>query len=145
MELSLRPATRADLEPLFAIHERAMRCYVEQTYGPWEHEDQARRWTEGFEAATWQVVEVDGATAGTFVVVEHPDHVFLQLIEIDPTHQGRGIGTALVWMAMAKAETAALPARLQVLKVNPAHGLYERLGFATYGATDTHHLMEWTP
>ena len=143
MELSLRPALESDLGVLFGIHERAMRAYVEQSYGPWDDADQARRWREGFEPATWQVVEVDGVIAGSLVIVQHPDHLFLSLLELDPRFQKQGIGTGLVWMVMAQAEFARLPARLQVLRVNPARGLYERLGFGVYGETDTHYLMEW--
>jgi len=33
---------------------------------------------------------------------------------------------------------------LYVLKVNPARGLYERLGFAIIGETETHHIMRST-
>jgi hypothetical protein len=32
---------------------------------------------------------------------------------------------------------------LQVLKVNPARRLYERLGFCETGADDTHYQMAW--
>jgi ribosomal protein S18 acetylase RimI-like enzyme len=144
VELSLRPATESDLDVLFSIHERAMRGYVEQSYGPWDDAQQRLGWRTGFEPETWQVVEVDGVAAGTFIVVEHPDHVFLQLIELDPAFQAQGIGTGLVWTVMAKAEAATVAARLTVLKVNPARGLYERLGFVTYATTETHYLMEWT-
>ena len=34
---------------------------------------------------------------------------------------------------------------ITVLKVNPARRLYERLGFAIVGETETHYLMRWRP
>ena len=122
-----------------------MRDYVEQSYGPWDDADQRQRWQASFDPATHQVIEADGVTAGTLAVVHSADHVFLSLIEVDPDFQGGGIGTSLVRMVMAQAAASAGPARLQVLKVNPARRLYERLGFVIYDVTDTHFLMEWKP
>ena len=145
MNLTLRAAAPADSEPLYGIHERAMRGYVEVAYGPWDDVDQRERWRASFDVTTHQVIEADGATAGTLAVVHSADHVFLSLIEVDPDFQGGGIGTSLVRTVMAQAAAAAVPARLQVLKVNPARRLYERLGFVIYGVTDTHYLMEWKP
>ena len=40
-----------------------------------------------------------------------------------------------------QADAAHLPLELQVLKVNPAKGLYERLGLAVIDETKTHYLM----
>jgi hypothetical protein len=41
-----------------------------------------------------------------------------------------------------QADAANLPLELQVLKVNPARRLYERLGLTVIGETDTHYLMQ---
>lgn len=46
---------------------------------------------------------------------------------------------------LAEAAAAAIPVELQVLKVNPARSLYERLGFAVFDETETHHLMRAQP
>jgi ribosomal protein S18 acetylase RimI-like enzyme len=145
VDLTLRPAAPADSDTLYDIHERAMRGYVEVAYGPWDDADQRQRWQASFDLTTHQVIEVDGVTAGTLSIIEQPEHIFLSLIEVDPGFQGRGIGTSLVRAVMAQAAEAAVPARLQVLKANPARRLYERLGFVIYGVTDTHFLMEWKP
>ena len=37
------------------------------------------------------------------------------------------------------------PARLQVLRGNPAHGLYQRLGFQEIGTDPMYIQMVWTP
>jgi ribosomal protein S18 acetylase RimI-like enzyme len=58
-----------------------------------------------------------------------------------PAEQLRGIGTYLTRRLCDQADAANLPLELQVLKVNPAKRLYERLGSATIGETDTHYLM----
>ena len=62
-----------------------------------------------------------------------------------PEVQKAGLGTELMRSAMAMAAEIGVPARLQVLHVNPARRLYERLGFVIHGTTETHYLMEWRP
>jgi ribosomal protein S18 acetylase RimI-like enzyme len=70
------------------------------------------------------------------------DHLFLATVALLPEHQGRGIGTDLVNMVLAEGRRHNLPVRLQVLKVNRARKLYERLGFKAYGESETHVHME---
>ena len=63
-------------------------------------------------------------------------------IEVDPSFQCRGIGTQLMRDIIADARRCALPVELEVLHVNPARRLYERLGFGEVGQTQTHVQME---
>ena len=44
-----------------------------------------------------------------------------------------------------EADGRGIPVELQVIKVNPAWRLYERLGFVVIGETETHVLMRWLP
>ncbi len=62
---------------------------------------------------------------------------FLANIEILPDYQGRGLGAAIIHGIIAEADAHHLPVRLQVLKINPARRLYERLGFVITGETET--------
>lgn len=70
-----------------------------------------------------------------------PDRVWLARIAIVPVSQRRGIGTTILRSVLAQAASQGLPVMLQVLKVNPAWQLYERLGFVITGETETHYLM----
>jgi ribosomal protein S18 acetylase RimI-like enzyme len=60
-----------------------------------------------------------------------PDLVWLESIAIDPTHQGRGLGSLLAHRALQAAGIAPpRPAELNVSSVNPAAiKVYGRLGF----------------
>jgi hypothetical protein len=49
---------------------------------------------------------------------------------------------ASVRQLVVAADAKGLPARLRVLRVNPARQLNERLGFVVTGQTETHFLME---
>jgi orotate phosphoribosyltransferase len=63
------------------------------------------------------------------------------VIEIHPEYQRKGIGTTLINNIIADSAQNMKPVRLRVLKVNPAKGLYERLGFSTVEETSTHYIM----
>ena len=58
----------------------------------------------------------------------HEPHWYLPLIAVDPAHQGKGIGSALLCHALAIADEAKLPAYLEATTVN-SRRLYERHGF----------------
>jgi ribosomal protein S18 acetylase RimI-like enzyme len=64
----------------------------------------------------------------------HPeeDVWYLPLIAVDPAHQGRGLGSALMKEALRCCDEAGLPAYLE--SSNPKNiSLYERQGFETVG------------
>lgn len=137
---TLRPATAADYAFLRALHRATMRDYVDQTWG-WDEASQAARFEETFDPARQQIIVAAGEDIGVLIVERRPDALFLAEIAIHPTRQGRGLGTAVIADILADARRHGLPVALQVLRVNPARRLYERLGFAITGETATHHLM----
>lgn len=145
MEIALRPATSEDIDVLFGIHRAAMRAYVEQAYGPWDEAWQAAFFRDHFDTAVRRAVQADGASIGFVDVIEREDDVWISELVLDPAWHNRGIGTELLRGAMGIAMARGVPARLQVLQVNPARRLYERLGFVEHGVTATHYLMEWRP
>ena len=113
-----------DIAAIARVHRRA--CLVAYAFMNWSHsEEEVRAWYAGkFSAWDWGLVaEVDGravgfiATCGAYV-----DQLF-----IDPDHQRRGIGTALLTAALERVPPAAA---LTVFKDNrPARRFYERHGF----------------
>lgn len=144
MRASLRPATPCDLDFLWQLHRATMREYVDRTWG-WNEGDQAAMFREGFEPTRTQIIELDGEAIGSWTIVREPDRIRLQRIEIDPPHQSRGIGTELVRQLSRQADSDGIPIELQVLKVNPARQLYERLGFCVVEDTPTHYQMRRAP
>jgi ribosomal protein S18 acetylase RimI-like enzyme len=137
-----RPATREDMDFLWGLHVLTMRNYVEQTWG-WERVWQEENFRAKFDIAGLEILEIEGRAIGAMAVKEEPERLFLREIAIHPDWQGLGIGSALVKEVMATGGIRGLPARLQVLKVNPARRLYERCGFRLSGETETHHRMEF--
>jgi GNAT superfamily N-acetyltransferase len=142
MQISLRPATDEDYDFLWRLHRATMRAYVEKTWG-WDEQWQAEYFHDHFDPTTRQVIECEGGPVGCVSVERREDCIFLAAIEIAPDYQGQGIGTKLIRALFNEADGRGVPVELRVLKVNPARRLYERLGFAMVGETETHYLMRW--
>ena len=133
-----RVATDDDFEFLYALKRDAYRDHVAATYGTWDESWQRDRFTASFDPGVVEVLIVGGERIGALRVNEAQDPVFLASIEVTPARRGQGIGTAVLEDLLARGR----PVRLQVFKVNEAaRRLYERLGFAETGSTQTHILM----
>lgn len=138
---ALRDATDADRDWLYALNRAAMREYVEATWGSWDEVFQRERFAELFSPDRFQIIVVEGEEIGVLEARREPDRIHLGEIQLLPKFQSRGIGSAVVGDLLAEAVATDIPVELQVLKVNRARALYERLGFVVFGETDTHHLM----
>lgn len=139
-EPQLRPAVEADRDFARDLHHSCYRPWVEPVWG-WDDSRQDQLFAERWDSAETSIVEVDGQPVGSLRTSEHGDHLFIDDIEIHPTWQRRGLGSALLRSVLTDADSRRLPVRLQVIKGNPARNLYERLGFTVTGETDTHLLM----
>ena len=129
----------ADREALFVLHTAAMRGYVEATWGPWDDCFQRNYFSALLDRGLAQVVEVGGEIAGFLEVRDSAEQVEVVNIELAPALHSGGLGTQILTGTIATAD--GRPIALQVLKVNPARHLYERLGFVEIGTTETHFLM----
>ena len=139
--VTTRPATQADYQFLYTLHKRALGPYVEATWG-WDEASQGKLFRDAWEPTANQVVLLGGEPIGCLRVEAHDDHVFVDYIALIPEHQRYGIGASLMRQLQAAAATRGLPVRRNVLTVNPARALYERLGFAVVGEDDVRWSME---
>ena len=147
MDYASRRAVAADRDWLWATKTRCLRAYIEQTYGPWDEEIQRARFDTTFIPEEIHIVSLDGRDAGYIAARQDSDVIHLFNLMIAPEFQNRGLGTAVLQNLLALAQERRKPVRLQVMKVNPARRLYERMGFAVIPAeeTPTHYRMIWQP
>ena len=142
--VTLRAPTPADLDVLYPIFRAAMHHYVDLTWG-WDEADQQARFHSGFPLDRALMILAGTEIIGDIATERRAEGWHLDRIEIHPRWQRRGIGTQLVGDLLTRARAEGLPVELQVLKVNPARRLYERLGFAVTGESETHYLMRAEP
>ena len=138
--ITTRSATQADSHFLYTLHKLALGPYVEATWG-WDEAFQGKRFRDEWEPTANQIVLLSGVPIGCLRVEDHDDHVFVDYIAIMPEHQRHGIGASLLRQVQVSAAPRGLPVRPNVLKVNPARALYERLGFAIVGEDDVRWYM----
>jgi ribosomal protein S18 acetylase RimI-like enzyme len=144
MDIILRAATTDDTDFLYRLHRAAMQEYVVQTWGQWDEAWQSHYFQQHFDPAACQIIVLHGQDIGVISVVRQVTDIFLSNIELLPAYQGLGIGTQLIKALVDEAHRKRVPITLQVLKVNPARRLYERLGFSISGETTTHYQMSAT-
>lgn len=142
--ISLRPAVDDDYVSFWRIHRAAVREHVEATWG-WDEDWQMNRFRERWKLDGRDAIVAAGRSVGLLAVDDRPEAIHIDAIEIEPAHQGRGTGTAIVSAILADGRARGVPVRLQVLKVNRARRLYERLGFDVVAETDTHVEMQALP
>lgn len=145
VRVTRRPATPADTEFARRIHHAAVRGVVERQFGRWDQTQQDSFFAADWEPAVFEMILVDDAIVGYCAIESRADDIHLRELVIDPTYQGRGIGTALLAELKKRAAQMSKPVRLATLRLNHASDLYARLGFQVVGTTPTHVLMEWRP
>lgn len=127
--VTVRNAQESDTDFAYAVRERSMRQYVEQTWGEWNEGQARNQIAEDILHSRLSIIEVNREPAGMLRVDEHGTHMDIDQLFLLPEFQNQGIGTSLLQGILARAKDKRLPVRLWVLRVNPARSLYERLGF----------------
>jgi ribosomal protein S18 acetylase RimI-like enzyme len=122
---TFRPIQTQDIAAISLVHHRA--CLIAYRFMNWRYSlDEVERWyTAKFAEWTWTLAAFDAdATLAGFIALtdRHVDQLY-----VDPSHQRRGIGSALLGEALKAA-----PGRitLDVFEENaPARAFYEKHGF----------------
>lgn len=139
-----RDATPDDLDLIWEIQNEAIGPHVRRELGVTAEEHQSHFY-EHFNVDGYVLVLDEGIEVGMLKWVIRESDVYLENGVLLPDYQGRGIGSAVIRLLLSEAASRGLPARLQVFKSNPAHKLYERLGFEVESETDHHLLMVARP
>ena len=129
-------------EFIYQTKKAAYKKYVEECWGPWNEEDQRRRFDEFIKDVkddTW-IIQLNGVDIGFYNGKKLDDGSYeIGNICIIPEYQRRGIGTQVLKDIMKLHEKEDL--HLQVFKNNPAYKLYRKLGFVLDGETEFHYKM----
>lgn len=128
LDVTTRPARESDFEWLLALRLTTMSEHFEASGLSLPEQEHAHRLSQEYSAI--EVVQMDGSDVGMVKVIRETDLWHLIQIQLLPEHQRKGIGTFIIEAFLVEASAQHRPVTLQVLKANPAKGLYERLGFS---------------
>jgi len=90
-----------------------------------QRESFARQWY----VAEVRLITISGEDVGWLQTKMTDSALFLGQLYLSGDMQRHGIGTQVLRMLMEEARRAEKPLTLEVVKINPARRLYERLGF----------------
>jgi ribosomal protein S18 acetylase RimI-like enzyme len=108
-----------------------------------QFEAQDKYYRENYTTAEFLVILDGDVPAGRLYVDRWPDEIRLMDIALLPPHRGKGIGTTLLRDLQDEARAVGKALRIHVERMNPALGLYKRLGFRQIEDRGVYWLMEW--
>lgn len=124
----IRPARPQDVEPIAELRAVVLREDLERL-GRYDGHRVRQRLRDGFSPEHSTIVLAGGEMAGCFTLRPEQDGLWLEHFYLDPRHQGRGLGTAVLRTVLARADAGDTDVRLNVLQGSAARRLYERHGF----------------
>jgi ribosomal protein S18 acetylase RimI-like enzyme len=130
--ISLRPATEADVPSLSELVRAAYAHYVARLGGP--PRPMTDDYAEVVRTHRVTVAERDGEIVGLVVLGVNDEGCFVDNVAVDPSHQGTGVGRAL----LEHAESAARDAGFDSLYLYTHErmvenlALYSRIGYVEY-------------
>jgi ribosomal protein S18 acetylase RimI-like enzyme len=95
---------------------------------------QRAQYAASYPSASREIVLIDNVPAGNLVLDRSPEEIRVVDVGLLPEFRGRGIGSSLISDLIKEGK----PIRLNVAIGNPAHRLYQRLGFVEVGASSMH-------
>ena len=153
--LSLRPVAPEDDEFLFGVYASTRAAELAQVtwwddaqklaFCRMQYDAQKKEYDSRFPDAQYDLILLDGRTAGRFWVGRGPAEMRLLDIIVLPWAQGQGVGTALARTLIGEARASGKRLRHMVFVMNEgARRLYERLGFVVFEEVGGAYLhMEW--
>ena len=154
--IELRPATGEDYEDLVRVYASTRAAELAQVTW-WDDEQklafcraqydaQKAEYDARFPGAEYDVVLLEGRTAGRIWVGRDEEEIRLLDIALLPESQGQGIGAVLVGALIEEARSTGKLLRHMVFVLNEdARRFYERLGFRVFGEFSGYLQMEWRP
>lgn len=154
-EVLLRPATADDYEEMVSVYASTRAAELAQVswwddaqklaFCRMQYDAQKSEYDARYPDAQYDVILLDGRTAGRLWIGRDDEQIRLLDIALLPWAQGQGVGTVLVRSLIEEARAAGKRLRHMVFIMNEgARRLYERLGFVVFEeAGGTHLHMEW--
>lgn len=103
------------------------------------------RFPEQWKLPQVRIITLDGSAIGWLQTTVQEDALFLNQLYIVRPCQRHGIGAEVLRRLIAEAAAAHLPIKLDVVKINPALRLYQRLGFLITGEEEYKFHMTLNP
>lgn len=143
MVISFRPAIPKDFDYCERLYFVEMETIIREL--KLDLQAQAASFRRQWDLADVRIIRLDGTDIGWLQSTQRDSTLFLAQLFVAGSFQRRGIGTEVMHRLIAAANEAGQPMTLEVVKINPAKRLYDRLGFRTTGEDDRKYHMRREP
>jgi ribosomal protein S18 acetylase RimI-like enzyme len=143
MNISLRPAVPHDYDFCKHLYFTENAWILEALH--LDRTAHELRFPEQWKLPEVRIVVSSDSPIGWLQSTAHQDALFLSQLYIVGSCQRRGIGTQIMHRLIAEAAQANLPLKLDVVRINPALRLYQRLGFRITGEEEHKFNMTLDP
>jgi ribosomal protein S18 acetylase RimI-like enzyme len=143
MLIAFRPAVAADFDYCRRIYFAEMDWIIREL--GIDELAQQKSFVKQWNPSQVRIITLDGADIGWLQGFAAGDDLFLAQLFVERGHQRRGIGTEVMKRLIEEADQLNQAVRLDVVKINPAMRLYERLGFRILGEEDRKFYMKRDP
>jgi len=143
MNLHTRNGIILDKEWLYSLYCITMKTHVEKTWG-WDEDFQKNAFETHLRPDRFHIVMKSSIDAGAYLIYDKGDHLWLEMLLVNPELQNQGIGSWVIRKLQNKSKQANIPLKLSVIKVNPVQSFYKSLGFSIYDEDDSFYKMEWS-
>lgn len=127
-QLSFRKAEIEEMDWAYLLFKEGLQHYISQTWG-WNELFQRHSFLANLPASSFVIITLDDKDIGGYCLKNKTDHLYLEMLLISTPMQRKGIGSDVMRLLIEQAEIQDIPVRLNVLRNNPAHQFYRRLGF----------------
>ena len=141
-DITISTATDVDPSELATLRVAAMRPSLE-AMGRFDPDRARMRFLATYDAQDTQVLRAGSELIGFYVLRKRPDHLYLDHLYIQASHQGGGLGRAIVQSVQDQARRSALPLRLMALRGSPANDFYLSCGFHLERSDDLDNHYVW--
>lgn len=148
--LRYRKASPREMDWAYRIFKTGMQSYITRTWG-WNELFQEHSFFANLPASSFVIASIDTSVEsaddpgqvdiGGYCLKTKADHLYLEMLLIDPAWQRQGYGSAIMDEVMREAHSRNMAVRLSVLKINPASRFYQRLGFVIEAEDDIRYRM----
>ena len=141
MPISFRRALDQDFDYCTRLYFGEMEWIIKELH--LDTTAQAATFQQQWDLTQVRIIALDGSDVGWLQTVTQDDELFVAQMFVDRPYQRRGIGTEVMNRLIAANVNRTM--RLNVVKINPAVRLYERLGFRVIREDDRKFFMKRDP
>ena len=142
IETKIRKGSAADEQWLFNLFKETMQNFIDGAWG-WEELFQKEGFATSLPAKNFLILESENTPIACLHASKKADHLFLDMILVEPAFQRQGFGSQLISLIMQEAKNANMPIRLSVIKANPAVRFHQNLGFEIIEEDEHSYRMQW--